>query len=341
MNASTVKNSTPHFGVGEVDSVERYVKEAIPRFCDRIGLMNDFKTLMDLCIASCRACAKIMPSVLTNGMVEPIPEARTFWRYVGDLLLDKESEILGAHHLDAAMAHLRNGGNVLMVQNHRSGADTLVWETIAARYYGYDVAQDWAYMSGHAVNLFMVPFMFTAAMRRFQIFSVKYQSIGLDGIADEHQMKGQNLRALRALSKYARTGGKLIGLYPEGGRGEQAMKAGEPQTMCVGLAIGKANPNLMLLPTYVDGAINVLPVSRNPNEYNEIFVNAQRGKASLTIGEPVMWSKLLSHPLVGAAESDQERTALCNQVLSRVAALAPDEGQMGPHAQWMETYMSL
>jgi hypothetical protein len=105
MNASTVKNSTPHFGVGEVDSVERYVKEAIPRFCDRIGLMNDFKTLMDLCIASYRRATKSCRDLTTSMETQP---KQNFLRYVGDLLLDKESEILGSHHLDASMAHLRN-----------------------------------------------------------------------------------------------------------------------------------------------------------------------------------------------------------------------------------------
>ena len=72
-------------------------------------------------------------------------------------------------------------------------------------------------MSGHAVNLYLIPFLVSSCVNRLQIFSTKYRSMAVssNGIlqdtgSTESEMRTQNLHSLRALNAHVRNGGKLV-----------------------------------------------------------------------------------------------------------------------------------
>ncbi|MCE9643049.1 MAG: 1-acyl-sn-glycerol-3-phosphate acyltransferase [Candidatus Andersenbacteria bacterium] len=323
----------PVFGKCQVTGVKEYVQRALPEFCQRLGLNSTTsKTLESLGCASLQAAAAMIETSCMLGEVAPLKESREFWLKLGQVLVGHGSMLVGEDYLQAAMNHLQSGGNVLLIQNHRSGADTLLMEALVNQYFGYDATADWAYMSGHAVNLFLLPLMFTAAVRRFQIFSAKYQSTGLPGMADATTMGIQNVKALTSLSRYCRQGGKLVGLYPEGGRGETCMKRGESKTSCIFKLMAHNSTSLLILPTYVDGSASILPVVRGSNEYNEVFMHARVGTGTLSIGKPIPWEALEQ-----AAKEMSDRLnqpceqSICDAGLALVAQLAPNAEQRGPY----------
>ncbi len=282
-------------------------------------------------MASAQACIPLMTQDnLEAGMTQAVPAVRDFWNLAGDTLVNQESRVVGMDNMKLALEHMGRGGNVLMVQNHRSGADTMVFETLVRRALGRDVCKDWAYMSGHAVNLYLIPLMFCGGMNRFQIFSAKYLSAGLNGV-DEVAMNAQNQRAMMSLRRHVKGGGRLVGFYPEGGRGDGCMKLGEPKTSCIPKIMASASKaELLVLPTYVCDASNILNPVRGINEYNEIFVNSRPGTASLVIGEPVPWGDIC----VLNCEHETVRGAwnvhVNNTLLALVARLGPPE-ERGPH----------
>ena len=318
----------------QVAEVEEYVQTALPEFCQRLRLdAATTDSLKSLGLASLRAATAIIETSCNSGEVAPLQEARQFWLKLCEVLVSDDSRLIGEHHLQTAKNHMQEGGNVLLIQNHRSGADTLLLEAMVNRHFGYDITADWAYMSGHAVNLFLLPLMFTAAVRRFQIFSAKYQSTGLPGMATAQAMSIQNTKALTSLSKYCREGGKLVGLYPEGGRGETCMKRGESKTSCIFKLMARSNRPLLILPTYVDGSPSILPVVRGNNEYNEVFVHARIGTGALSIGTPMAWADLeeIAHAISSRFNQSPEQS-ICDAGLALVAQLAPNEEQRGPYS---------
>ena len=337
----------PTFGIGETTGVREYVEQATLALCGRLGVsQQQEEEILRLALESIDASISLMVTSLTAGMVEATPQARAFWNAIGEIMVSEDSKLVGLENLVAALEEMKKGKNILVIQNHRSGADTMVMEILVNRALGTDVVTKWAYMSGHAVNLYLIPLMFTLAMRRFQIFSVKYRSGGLIGSSDA-AMARQNTRAMMALRRYCATGGKLIAFYPEGGRGETGMKLGEPRTVCVPQIMHRASDRgLVILPTYVDGATNVLPVHRGDNEYNEIFVHAQRGTATLTVGHPVSWEDIQPSDEVVRGIPDSYRNGdmgnepddaiykslVVDTMLGLVANLAPNDQKRGPYA---------
>ena len=326
--ASTTQ--VPRFGVGETDTVLQYLRHTLPAFCKKAGMdSNQTKQFVSAGIASAEACVPLMSMEhLEAGMVNPNQTIRKFWNLAGDILVRPDSEVVGMKNMELALEYMSQGFNVLMIQNHRSGADTLVFETLVRRALNKDVCADWSYMSGHAVNLFLIPLMFCGGMRRFQIFSAKYIANGLDGV-DQERMNKQNQRAMLALRRHVKDGGKLVGFYPEGGRGDGCMKVGEPKTSCIPKIIESgAGGKLIVLPTYVRDASNILNPVRGINEYNEVFANSSTGTASLNIGEPILWSDICD--LCADADRDEWNRKVNRVLLALVARLGP-AGERGPH----------
>jgi 1-acyl-sn-glycerol-3-phosphate acyltransferase len=342
-------SDVPCFEVGQTAGVRDYVVEAMALLCERLNLGNDQSHMLQgLALASLEAAMNVMQTSLNAGLVESHPVARKFWNELGDVLVNDDSAIQGVEHLISAIYTLRQGFNVLLVQNHRSGADILLMETLIRRRLGKDIASDWAYMAGHAVNLYAIPLMVSLATRRFQIFSAKYRSTGLVGNTDA-DMARQNTRSLMSLRKYCFNGGRIVVLYPEGGRGDDSMKMGEPRTVCIPQIMRRGSKRkLYILPTYVNGTANILPTVRSKNEFNEIFVNAQRGTASLSLGQLVNWDHIQpdDSQVAQLAQTYQQQDRLEGNVaneraysrimvdtmLGLVAQLAPNDHERGPYA---------
>lgn len=334
------KLSVPKFAVGQKVGVRTYVEEALDRLQLRVPEATD--AFRKLVLGSLDACADIMEASLTMGMVEQVQIARELWNMTGDIFVSKDSELVGENNLKQALRFMADGGNVIVVQNHRSGADTVCFEAMVNRTLRTgDVCKNWAYMSGHAVNLFLIPLVFTAALRRFQIFSAKYLSMGGTGM-DNATMGQQNMRALLALRQHMGSGGKLLCYYPEGGRGDDGMKKGEPKTSCIPRIVGKASKRgLLILPTYVHGAVNILAPNRGPNEYNEFLEIIQRGQVSIRIGRPVYWNEISQSCSNQAAGDDNHWNELVNDtVLGLVSELGGDD-EIGYYAQRKEDFAVL
>lgn len=320
-----LSTSVPSFQIGEFEAPLRYLEEALPALGERIGLQGeDLQKFVATGMASACACRPLLaPDALSQGMIEPVPEARIFWNLIGDLLLDESSSIIGAEHLRTAMHLQREGFNVVLVQNHRSGSDILVMETLIRRFFGRDVCASWSYMAGHVINLFLIPLMFSAGIRRCQIFAVKYQSTDIPGTTVD-DMKCQNQRAMTCLMRHVEPGGTLTVYYPEGGRGTGGMMRGEPRATCIprNIALNKKKP-LIILPTFVDGTERLLPQARGENEFNEVLERMQRGRADLIIGKPVPWEALCAANVQHKGDKHEWNRRMSDTMLALVARLGP------------------
>jgi len=349
------EQAAPRFTIGQTDGVEEYVLSALQETCQRNRLCEDVTS--ELRCRFLQSLRAVMPTIgeksRSVGVTEPIAESRDIFNALGDHFVSHDSVLHGGEHFEQAQEHLKGGGNVLLVQNHQSGADNLLMETLLRRAYGDDIVQDWAYMSGHAVNIYAIPLIMTSGLRRFQIFSAKYQSMAASGGqimqetgADAAEMNRQNNRAMRALLRYATEGGKTVVLYPEGGRGDEAMVRIEPKTTAVPYLMTKNDIPLMILPTFVSGTRNILPVTRSDNEYNEFIQNARVGAGSMTVGAPVPWTDIVGfaedrsvidryvqNGMVDGDIGDKSitRVIAADTIGHLIARLAPDEQARGPY----------
>ena len=340
----------PKFGAGEIEGVEPYLKDAIGRFCEREGIVNtDRHRLTELFLNSLKANSPILQQHQGVGVTEVIPEGRQLINRLCDILVRPDSNLYGAEHYKTAQDHVDQGGNVLLVQNHRSGADSLVMEAVIRRTFGDHCTDDWAYMSGHAVNLYAMPLLISSGLKRFPIFSVKYQNAAATGDlpmqdtgCDHQAMTQQNLKAMKALRQHTAQGGRMVVLYPEGGRGNNSMKRVQPETVCVAEVMAKSCHPLLVLPTYVDGATSILPVARNDNEYNQFIERCHTGSANMTIGSPVPYPDLVSFAedetninqyTEGGFSMDGsiQRSIIADVIAGRIADLAPSDDQRGPY----------
>lgn len=328
----------PKFDIAQTDGVREYCDGAVQRLSRRLDLSAcESATLRDLFFGSLRACMERIKNCLAEPYVPVIPESREFYDYLGKLIVGKDSKIVGAKNLEKAYEMRRQGWNVLLVQNHTSGADMIAMEQLIARA-GIGRTDDWSYMAGHVVNLYLIPMTLAGAFGRYQIFSVKYRSLGACG--NEQQMHEQNCRALHTLMDHSRRGSHFVVVYPEGGRGEGRLLDGVPQTMKIPQIMADSPKGLVLVPTYISGATSILPVRRGENEFNEVLEHTVVGNATLTVGEPVIWDELTpcNRELATAMATSKKRSVALNQcyiqkVMQMIADLAPTDMERGSYAK--------
>ena len=328
----------PNFDIAHTAGVREYCEGAVARLSSRLGLCSrESGALKRHFFGSLEACAERIKNCLAEPYVPVIPEARALYDYLGNLIVSPDSRIVGASNLVRAYEMRRQGWNVLLVQNHTSGADMIAMEQLVARA-GIGRTEDWSYMAGHVVNLYLIPMTLAGAFGRYQIFSVKYRSLGSCGT--EQQMHEQNCRALHTLMERSRIGGQFLVVYPEGGRGEGRLLDGVPQTMKIPQIMADSPKGLVLVPTYISGATSILPVHRGHNEFNEVLEYTKRGAATLTVGEPVIWDNLkpCDRELETAMEGARKRSIALNQcyirkVMQLIADLAPTDNERGSYAK--------
>ena len=324
----------PIFEAGEVASVISYAEGALQRLSQRLSLSPaDATTLQHLFMRSMIANAARIEASMNAPYVPALPESRELIDFLGALIVGEESQLIGADNLRRALDFMSSGGNVLLVQNHTSGADTIVMDHLVNKLFA-GAAKDWMYMSGHAVNLFLLPLTITGALHRIQIFSTKYCTRADDIV--RANMKAHNAQSLATIAPIIMQGGKLIGLYPEGGRGENGLLPGEPRTMKIPQLMSLASPTgLMVLPTYVSRATSILPVVRGDNEFNEFLEHIRPGNANIEFGPGVMWNDLqpgnadlrdfMSGKCCNEVTPDQAlKQYLIDRVMGLIAMMAPN-----------------
>ncbi|HSE60826.1 MAG TPA: 1-acyl-sn-glycerol-3-phosphate acyltransferase [Candidatus Saccharimonadales bacterium] len=313
----------PKFEIGEIDPVLAYAVEAVPRFCERIGCDNP-RTIHNAFMAALVANANRIHETLTAAYVPRDPASRRLLTLMESVLV-RELETDGHEHLLHALKFMEQGGNVLLVSNHTSGADTLVLDWVANKV-ASDAAHSWTYMAGHVVNLYLLPLVVAGGVNRLQIFSERYAGLVSNDL--RQQMRAQNASALLYLRALAEGGGQCVVLYPEGGRGEGALKPGEPQTMQIAQLIARVSPEgLLVLPSYVASA-DILPVRRTQNEFNEFVEHARPGNATLRFGPGIPWQDLQPSGCMNPAAL---RSYLIGRVMMGIADLAPTLKARGPH----------
>lgn len=326
----------PVFAAGETEPVIRYARESLPLMADRLGLSPaDKARLCELFMAALTANAARMDTVLNAPFVEPLPESRELVTLLGNLLVG-DVDHSGLEHVGAALEFMAQGGNVLFVSNHTSGADTLVLDHVVNTAFP-KATYPWLWMAGHVVNLYLLPLAICGGLHRIQIFSSKYSAAAAPEI--QRDMRTRNVQALMSIAPLVMQGGACIGLYPEGGRGNGGLLAGDPKTVKIPELMATASPaGLMILPSYVE-ATDILPVVRGENEFNEFLAYGRRGSATLRFGAPVAWDNLqptreevqeyLDHnPLQCAGRADLAlKQCIHGKIMRSIAALAPESAR--------------
>lgn len=303
----------------------------LPGLAERMCLCTETRAVFErLFKEALRKSADTICACRQSGMAAPTNEGRALLDFLGDTAVGPESQLIGSEHVARALAFMREGGNVLMVQNHRSGADTVAWDKLVNRHFN-GAAREFGYMAGHVVAFYLIPHTIISGITRFQIFSQKYKDQADEVGLTLTEMMGQNVRALQAVARWIRTGGKFVGLYPEGGRSECGLLEGNHQTAKIGEIIAAGSPRgLMILPTYVDGTTSILPVVRGADEFQRFICHVRRGNATVTCGEPIRWEDLqpdATPPATAGEEGRRTKEArrrhIHAQTMRAIARLAP------------------
>lgn len=336
----------PLFDIGQTDGVRPYVLSVLPGLASRIGLdERGAAEMQHLMTASLDAALDALPRFMEAPFAPAIPEGRILFDWIGEHLLLPDSELIGADYVGQALELAARGANILIVGNHTSGADHPAMEFLVNRALGSAVTHHWRYMSGHVVNLFAVPLMLSGGIHRYQIVSVRYQHVSTereDGRVD--WMRRRNQSAVMALARDIQMGGQITVMYPEGGRGTNALKAGEPRTMKIPEVMARACSHpLYVLPCYVEGATSVLPVYREigEREFTAVLCLARPGTVQVRFGAPVRWDDLVPTTADLKLEANADRDAisvatkeyLLRQVMGQIANLCPNEVAKGPYGQ--------
>jgi len=318
-------------------TAKAFLEANLPHLCRNTGA--DLDTAQQLFFEALQVNAEQLSHSINLGFMPEVPESRKLWDFLANLLVDSNSQLVNSQHFQTALDFMSQGGNVLVLQNHTSGADTIIFDCLLNRKFPGNPGRNIAYMAGHVVNVFLIPLTICAAIKRFQIYSSRYQGIAEEIGINAKDMKAQNTRALNALTKYVQPGGKMIGLYPEGGRGEGQLKLGDPQTAVIPSLMSKYSPQgLMILASFVQGATDILPVRRTENEFDHFMEWIKCGTANISFGKPVMWLK----PPINEIETICTATDCCDRVganrlahkqnMTMLAQLAPTEYAKGPWA---------
>ncbi len=312
----------------EIENAAAYARVELDKLATRLGLRQDQMEILHILFEqSLESAAQILTTQTNAPYVPANNEGRAFLDFLQSLIVGDESRLIGENNLAQALEFMAEGGNVLLVQNHTSGADTIVMDYLVNQRFN-NAAKQWIYMAGHVVNLFLLPLTICGGLSRVQIFSAKYcQHATLEVLA---KMQEQNARALGQLAPLVSNGGVLIGLYPEGGRGEGGLKSGEVRTMKIPQVLHMASPKgLMILPSYVSGATSILPIVRGEREFEEFITHVRRGNANVQFGPGVMWKAL--QPSDENLSSQAVKQYLIDRVMRLIAQLAPTDAAKGPY----------
>ncbi len=165
------------FAAGSDANVYEYLASQIPALADRLGLSAaDLQDLYRVFMRSYRVCAARIEEDSDKGIVDAIVESRDLIEHLARLLMNADSTLFGAENFARALAFREQGGNVLIVQNHTSGADILATHALLSKDFPGVPAQ-FIWMAGHVVTKFLLPMLLAAGATRVQIFSVKYKSM--------------------------------------------------------------------------------------------------------------------------------------------------------------------
>lgn len=331
----------PVFGIGQIDGVGDYVMSVLPELGARLGLCSTEQASMErLFKASLEACGKSLPRYMNEAFAPAIPEARELFDWLGTVLVRPDSRLIGAEHVARARALVESGANVLLVSNHTSGADHPATEYLINRELGGGATCSWIYMSGHVVNLFLIPLALSGGINRIQIFSQRYRSLAKEcGDGNDAWMASRNRAAMFELARRTEQGGQLIVLYPEGGRGDGALLSGVAQTMKIPSIMSGRGAPLYVLPCYVDGATSILPVDRDEGEreFTKILCLARPGTVTVSFSSPIPWCEL--HPSADKLSELKAQSGnagvyqyLLRRVMGAIASMAPTEAAKGPHS---------
>jgi 1-acyl-sn-glycerol-3-phosphate acyltransferase len=304
-----------------------YLTSQIPALADRLGLSPaDLQELFQVFMRSYHVCAARIEEDADKGLVDAIVESRDLIEHLARLLMNADSTLYGAENFARALAFREQGGNVLIVQNHTSGADILATHALLSKDFPGVPAQ-FIWMAGHVVTKYLLPMLLAAGATRVQIFSVKYRSMAQG--QDAQWMEAQNRRAIRALMQRTSKGGQFVVLYPEGGRGERGLIPGVANTMAIPAILDRCHLGAMVLPTFVWGATSILPVVRGEDEFSRFMEYVDRGSAHVRVGEPVYWSEIV-------ARHGEDKQAQVDEVMRLIAALSPSEDLKGVYGNNME-----
>lgn len=315
------------FGIGVKEGVYVAAMEHMRALCERIpGCSETKRVLVDSFHDAVVACEEMFLESMSKALVPVVPESRIFWKNLCEALISEESWLSGTGHLAAAKNHLDNQGNVLIVQNHVSGFDILATWELMRRHFGSCSLTEFILMSGHVLNLYLIPLSIFAGVERAQIFSRKYKSMSKEIGLSLGEMSRRNTAVRAGLQKRGEKGGVCVLLYPEAGRGDNGLLYGEPRTTKIPAAIGG---NLMILPTYVEDIEAILPQDRCEVEFNRFLINAQAGICGMRCGKPIMWREIAPKSI----GCDQERRNAHALIMRSIANLAPTEDMKG---EWKE-----
>ncbi len=347
---SFLVGDVPSFNIGQIEDVRPYVESVLPSLAQRLALSpGDAAEMHRLFLASLDAATVALPQYMEEAFAPAIPEGRELFDWLGQTLIDPTAcTIEGMENVVEARRLQAGGANIMMMSNHTSGADHPATEWAINSALGAGSTHNWLYMSGHVVNYFLVPLMLSGGIHRFQIVSVRYQEVASKRTDDRLAwMRARNRAAIIALMRRVATGGKWIVMYPEGGRGDGALKEGEPRTMTVPQVVADLGPDLYIVPVYVEAA-SILPPDRRfgEAEFTAVLHLARRGGATVKFGKPVAWRDLqpcndtdlcLPPGCDRRAHKAALKQFLLTQVMSRIAEMAPTEAAKGP---WAASEMS-
>lgn len=272
--------------------LEKFILENVYDAYVRLGITEKFKHDSRVLINAVKVLMKKPTDQFVGRHM-----TTTALKKVTRLLIDTFTNIddchfFGEENYAKAISLMKQGHNVLVIQNHTSALDALIAEAVVQRSFGSNLPI--SYIISQVFEYARVTAIITSGIDKFPVFQPKHLAfMKTKGHANAvTDMVKQNIVALRALGKHTCHGGKIIFLYPEKDR-NTAMGEPEPIVMKIPELLQITSPKpLYILPTYVTGLESILPHVQGANEIDNLFKNIRVGQGDMYCGKPIEFSKI-------------------------------------------------
>ncbi|XP_026189721.1 glycerol-3-phosphate acyltransferase, chloroplastic [Cyclospora cayetanensis] len=167
-------------------------------------------------LQQCMRCSSHVFTAFSAAQHEPLDFAR--WALgIWEPLIDVKRSKLPVHEttLAALSAHLKAGGNAVLLSNHQTEPDPLLARFIFQKKGFKDLYDALTAVAGYRVRSDLLSVPFSMSCNMICVHSKKHLSSGAESLG---QQRRENVLAMQALQQLLQAGGALIWVAPSGGR---------------------------------------------------------------------------------------------------------------------------
>jgi|GEM_PF-5297023 len=222
-----------------------------------------------------------------KAYVPATPAAKRLIKAASEALVDVEgSDITYPPSFSSIGERISRGENVMLVSNHEAGADAIAYLAAAETANpGVDLHSSVLTVAAHFKS-FPVREAFLSGFDRVRVYNEAQRKGEIDREFEvpEKTARGHNIRAVKALLRKVRDGGRLIFFFPQGSLHKGPLQEPPDSSGEILDAISRhSNEGLTAFPSYVAGTERIFAGFRKASRGNGSMA---RAPVTVRVGEP-------------------------------------------------------